>query len=513
MALSPRLELRTSQTLVMTPQLQQAIKLLQMSNLDLSQFVEQEVEKNPLLEIADGEAPADGGGASGDDWSGEDEPLRPQAETSSQTVDQSLNNDFDASTGDNAPLDADFDNVFDKDVAQAGPEDGPSLGGTYGAGAAPSGGTGNVLEETLSETPSLRAYLEEQLAGAVPTARHRMIALYIIDFINDAGYLTESIENICERLGAERGIVEETLAIVQACDPVGVGARDVAECLALQLKEKDRFDPAMAALVDNLDLLARQDFPGLMRICNVDREDLMDMLVEIRALNPKPGSAFGGEAVQTLVPDVFVRPASDGGWAIEINSETVPRVLINSRYYATVRKTASGRDEKTYLSDCLQSANWLVKALDQRARTILKVSAEIVRLQDAFLRHGISHLRPLNLRMVAEAISMHESTVSRVTANKYMATPRGVFELRYFFSSAVGTGEDGDGHSAEAVRHRIRQLIDEEPPHKILSDDKLVDLLQAEGIEVARRTVAKYRESMNIPSSVQRRRLKRVLAL
>jgi len=509
MALSPRLELRTSQTLVMTPQLQQAIKLLQMSNLDLSQFVEQEVERNPLLDVESGDAD----GVGGDDWGGEDGEPRVGADTVSQTVDQSLNNDFEASTGDNAPLDADFENVFDKDVAQSGPGDGPSLGGSYGSGNGAAAGAGNVLEQTLSETRSLRDHLEEQLVAATPTAQHRMIALYIIDFINEAGYLTEPVESICERLGADRGIVEEALALVQSCDPVGVGARDVAECLALQLKEKDRFDPAMAALVDNLELLARQDFSSLMRVCNVDREDLMEMLAEIRALNPKPGSTFGGEAVQTLVPDVFVRPASDGGWAIEINSDTVPRVLVNSRYYATVRKTANGKDEKNYLSDCLQSANWLVKALDQRARTILKVSAEIVRLQDAFLRHGISHLKPLNLRMVAEAIGMHESTVSRVTANKYMATPRGVFELRYFFSSAVGTGEDGDGHSAEAVRHRIKRLIDDESPNKILSDDKLVELLQQEGIDVARRTVAKYREAMNIPSSVQRRRLKRVLAL
>jgi RNA polymerase sigma-54 factor len=248
-----------------------------------------------------------------------------------------------------------------------------------------------------------------------------------------------------------------------------------------------------------------------MRICSVDHEDLMEMLCEIRALNPKPGAAYGGGAVQPVVPDVFVRAAPDGGWHIEINSDTIPRVLVNSRYYATVRKSFTGKDEKTYLSDCLHSANWLVKALDQRARTILKVATEIVRLQDSFLRYGISQLRPLNLRMVAEAIGMHESTVSRVTANKYMATPRGVLDMRYFFSSAVGAGEEGDAHAAEAVRHRIRRLIEEEKPAHVLSDDKLVELLHAEGIEVARRTVAKYREAMNIPSSVQRRRLKRVL--
>jgi len=287
-----------------------------------------------------------------------------------------------------------------------------------------------------------------------------------------------------------------------------VCARDLTECLALQLKDGDRFDPAMQALVGRLDLLAKHDLAALKKICGVGDEDLADMIGEIRHLNPKPGLAFGTTLVQPVVPDVFVRPRPDGSFLIELNSETLPKVLVNQSYYAEVAKTARNEKEKTYLADCLQSATWLVRALDQRAKTILKVSTEIVRQQDAFFAHGVQHLRPLNLKTVADAISMHESTVSRVTANKYMATNRGIFELKYFFTSAIAASDGGEAHSAEAVRHRIRQLIDAELPQDVLSDDTLVDKLRAAGIDIARRTVAKYREAMRIPSSVQRRREK-----
>jgi RNA polymerase sigma-54 factor len=289
---------------------------------------------------------------------------------------------------------------------------------------------------------------------------------------------------------------------------VGVCARDLTECLALQLKDRDRFDPAMQALVGHLDLLAKHDFSGLKRICGIGDEDLADMIAEIRHLNPKPGLAFGTTLIQPVVPDVFVRPRPDGGFSVELNSETLPKVLVNQTYYAEVAKTARNEKEKTYIADCMQSATWLVRALDQRAKTILKVSTEIVRQQDAFFAYGVQHLRPLNLKTVADAISMHESTVSRVTANKYMATNRGIFELKYFFTSAIAASDGGEAHSAEAVRHRIKQLIDAEAPQDILSDDTIVEKLRTAGIDIARRTVAKYREAMRIPSSVQRRREK-----
>jgi RNA polymerase sigma-54 factor len=288
-----------------------------------------------------------------------------------------------------------------------------------------------------------------------------------------------------------------------------VCARNLTECLAIQLKERDRFDPAMAALVAHLDLLAKRDLAALRKLCGVGEEDILDMVAEIRRLNPKPGLAFGSTLVQPIVPDVFVRPGPDGGWLVELNSDTLPKVLINQRYHAQVSKSARNDKEKSYFADCLQTATWLVRALDQRAKTILKVSSEIVRQQDAFFDKGVQHLRPLNLKTIADAISMHESTVSRVTANKYMATNRGIFELKYFFTTAIAAADGGESHSAEAVRHRIRQLVDAETTADVLSDDTIVEKLRAAGIEIARRTVAKYREAMHIPSSVQRRREKK----
>jgi RNA polymerase sigma-54 factor len=347
---------------------------------------------------------------------------------------------------------------------------------------------------------------------AIADPVRRMIGQYLIDLVDESGYLSGDVAATAEKLGTSTVEVEAVLAILQTLDPPGICARDLAECLAIQLKELDRYDPAMQALVARLDLVARRDFAGLKKICGVGDEDLADMIAEVRQLNPKPGLAFGSAPVQPIVPDVFVRPAPNGAWIVELNTDTLPKVLVNQRYYSEVSTTARRDTEKSYLAECLQSATWLVRALDQRARTILKVSNEIVRQQDAFFARGVEHLRPLNLKTVAEAIGMHESTVSRVTANKYMATTRGIFELKYFFTSAIAASHGGEAHSAEAVRHRIKQLIEGESCADILSDDTLVEKLREAGIDIARRTVAKYREAMRIPSSVQRRREKQAAA-
>ncbi len=355
-------------------------------------------------------------------------------------------------------------------------------------------------------------WLREQLMLAVADPVRRMIGHYLIDLVDEAGYLSGDLAAAAGKLGTSSAEVEAVLAIVQTFDPPGICARDLAECLAIQLREKDRYDPAMQALVGRLDLLARREFAALKKICAVGDEDLADMIAEIRRLTPKPGLAFGSAVVHPIVPNVFVRPAPDGAWLVELNSDTLPKVLVNQSYYAEVSATARRDAEKSYLTDCLQSATWLVRALDQRARTILKVANEIVRQQDAFFAHGVERLRPLNLKTVAEAIGMHELTVSRVTANKYMATSRGTFELKYFFTSAIAAAHGGEAHSAEAVRHRIKQLIDAETTADVLSDDTIVERLRAAGIDIARRTVAKYREAMRIPSSVQRRREKQVAA-
>lgn len=507
MALTQRLQLRQSQALVMTPQLMQAIKLLQLSNLDLAAYVEGELERNPLLDRAsDGEAPGEpappaeaaaDGDAQASDWMGEN------LETSRTAMEAQLG------TG--------LDNVFPEDSGQATPRAGADTPPPPSEWAGMSSGGGEQgdynLEAFVSAETTLADHLAEQLSMAISDPARRMIGQYLIDLVDEAGYLTGDLDTVAQKLGAPMAEVETVLGIVQGFDPVGVCARNLNECLAIQLKERDRFDPAMRALVENLPMLANRQLAALKKICGVGDEDLADMIGEIRRLNPKPGLAFGSALVQSIIPDVFVRPGPDGGWLVELNSETLPKVLINQSYYAKISKTTRADGEKNYLAECLQTATWLVRALDQRARTILKVSTEIVRQQDAFFAHGVQHLRPLNLKTVADAISMHESTVSRVTANKYMATNRGIFELKYFFTSSIASADGGDAHSAEAVRHRIKQLIDAEDPRDVLSDDTIVEKLREAGIDIARRTVAKYREAMRIPSSVQRRRVKQAAAL
>jgi RNA polymerase sigma-54 factor len=324
--------------------------------------------------------------------------------------------------------------------------------------------------------------------------------------VDEAGYLPADMSEAAQRLGILAEDVEAVVQVLQKFDPPGVCARSLSECLAIQLRDRDRYDPAMQALVEHLGLLAKRDIANLRKICGVDDEDLADMIGEIRHLDPKPGLKFGSARMQTIVPDVYVRPGPDGGWLVELNSDTLPKVLVNQTYYAELSKTIRKDGDKSYFTDCLQNATWLVRALDQRARTILKVATEIVRQQDGFFTQGVAHLRPLNLKAVADAIQMHESTVSRVTANKYMATNRGSFELKYFFTASIASADGGEAHSAEAVRHHIRQLIEGEDPAVILSDDTIVERLREAGIDIARRTVAKYREAMRIPSSVQRRR-------
>jgi RNA polymerase sigma-54 factor len=496
MALSQKLEIRQSHALVMTPQLMQAIKLLQLSNLDLATYVETELERNPLLERgSDGEAeppaerepPADERPSA--EW--EDAGFEPQGGAASERPDL----EADAAGGDDADMPA------------------PRVGGDTSSGYSEWNGGGGRgqnsdynLEAFVSAERTLADHLAEQLTLAVSDPAERMVGQYLIDMCDETGYLSGDLNQVADKLGTTTAAVEAILARLQAFDPAGVCARSLTECLAIQLRERDRFDPAMQALVAHLDLLAKRDIAGLKKICGVSEEDLVEMIGEIRQLNPKPGLAFGTTLVQPIVPDVFVRPAADGGYLVELNSETLPKVLVNQSYYAQVAKTAKGDKDKAYLADCLQTATWLIRALDQRARTILKVATEIVRQQDGFFVHGVQHLRPLNLKTVADAIAMHESTVSRVTANKYMATNRGIFELKYFFTSAIAAADGSEAHSAEAVRHRIKQLIDAESPGDVLSDDTIVERLRAAGIEIARRTVAKYREAMRIPSSVQRRR-------
>ena len=365
----------------------------------------------------------------------------------------------------------------------------------------------NSLERTLAHDATLRDHLTDQLSIAALDGERRLIGASLIDVIDEAGYCRVDLDEIATRLVVPRETVEEVLKVIQGFEPTGVGARDLAECLALQLKEQGRLDPIMQAFLANLELVAKRETAKLCELCGCDAEDIADMIAEIRGLTPKPGLAFGSEPVQPVIPDVFVREGADGGWHVELNSDTLPRLLVNQRYYTKINGSARDKDSKAYITDCLNNANWLVKSLDQRARTIMKVATEIVRQQDGFLTYGVRHLRPLNLRTIADAITMHESTVSRVTSNKYISTPRGLFELKYFFTASIQAVNGAEAHSAEAVRDRIREMIDNEAAD-VLSDDRIVALLTADGVNIARRTVAKYREAMRIPSSVERRRMK-----
>ncbi|PWC92732.1 RNA polymerase factor sigma-54 [Azospirillum sp. TSO5] len=535
MALAQRLDLRQAQTLVMTPQLQQAIKLLQLSNIELSDFVDREIEQNPLLERDSG--PSDGGsdpvvgdGAGGEAPGGLDGPggmeanglsvdglngrddgpaLAPSDGRTRDTVEMTSSDTMASSS--EAPLDTDFENVYGDDRFSDGSDGGSEVYGSYGerGGRSSFDDDDSNLEATLTSEKNLRDHLTEQLKIDLPDLGDQLIGLALIDMLDEAGWLVGfDAQAMAEQLGCDVERVERVLAACQRFDPPGIFARSLKECLAIQLREKNRLDPAMAALLDNLELLAARNLPAIMKVCGVDAEDVADMVVDIRKLNPKPALAFDHTPAQLVTPDILMRANPGGGWLIDLNPDTLPRVLVNHRYFARISDSARNKADKEYISERFQSANWLVKSLHQRATTILKVASEIIRQQDAFFIHGVSHLRPLILRDIAEAIGMHESTVSRVTTNKFMATPRGVFELKYFFTSAIQGADGQASHSAEAVRHRIKTMIDAEKPDDVLSDDKLVEILRAEGIDIARRTVAKYREAMKIPSSVQRRRAK-----
>jgi len=498
MALAPRLDLRQSQSLVMTPQLQQAIKLLALSNLELEAFIGTELERNPLLEAGELTAQPPR----------EETPRQEEAEPRSGP-DASTDTLIDRGGGEgDAPLDVDYsaetfidDGPGDRLAMMRGNED-------FRGSAAPGGVGGEAPDFDGFAAPKTGLYEHLlQQAGAALSGTALLIAEQLIGQIDDAGYLEANLLETAYRLGVPLAEVETVLSIVQTFDPAGVAARTLAECIALQAREADRYDPAMATLIGNLDLLAKGQIAHLRRICGVDEEDMADMIRELRGYDPKPGLQFSSERPALVVPDIFVRPASDG-WSIEINGATLPRLLINRRYHIQLAGGARDKAARAWLSECLASANWLIKALDQRQRTILRVTEEIVRRQDGFFRHGVTHLRPLTLRAIAEQVDLHESTISRVTSNKYLSCPRGTFELKYFFTSAIASADGGEAASAEAVKSHIRQLIAEEQPKAILSDDAQVDLLRARGFDIARRTVAKYREAIGLGSSVQRRRQK-----
>ena len=488
--ITQRLDLRQAQQLIMTPQLQQAIKLLQLNNIELNEFLEEELAQNPLLEKAEPEGEGD-----------------KSHEAPESTSDSTSESEPDG-------MQAEFDDTWTgNDAATPQP-----AGHDFDAGSAIIGKGGNTrfeegdesFENRMAAEKTLRDHLNEQMVMTFGDVTDRAIGSLLIDSLDESGYMRADPKTLADQLGCPLPRLEKILSTMKKFDPAGVFAANLAECLALQLEEKGTLDAPMRALLDNLELLAKHDMKTLGVLCGVNNEYLKDMIAEIRALDPKPAAKFDHMVVQTAIPDVLMKRLPKnlgGGWRVELNAETLPRVLINQQYYTEVAQHAVQKKDKDYLAERMNSASWLVRSLDQRAQTILKTAAALVEEQDAFFNYGIEFLKPLTLKDIAETIQMHESTVSRVTNNKYIGTPRGIFELKFFFTTAI-TSEDGSVHSAESIKARIKTLIESENPEAILSDDKIVDILKAEGVDLARRTVAKYREGLNIGSSVQRRRQK-----
>lgn len=501
MALGPRLDLRQTQSLVMTPQLQQAIRLLAASNLEIETFIGEALEANPLLEA--GQLSRDNEGSSSD----QDDIPREEF-TSDQLIAQGQGES-------EAPLDIDTSALDrDRDTGDGSRASGSMSDAEWGsAGSGPGGGEDLPdIEATRAAEMSLADHLDSQIGGLACNPREAFVARHIAGLLDETGYLSTDLREIAYDLGVDIDCVEDALEVIQMCDPTGVGARSLSECLAIQAREADRYDPCMAALIDNLELVARGEVARLKRICGVDDEDFADMLRELREFDPKPGLAFAPSQNDAVVPDVLLTAKDDGGWDISLNEETLPRLVVNRSYFVELSGGSADTETQGWLKEKLADAHWLIRALDQRQKTILKTAAEIVKQQDGFFRRGVSELRPLTLREVAEQIDMHESTVSRVTSNKYLHCDRGCFELKYFFSSGVASS-DGEGASSEAIKARIKALTDAEDAKKVLSDQKLADMLKEEGFDLARRTVAKYREAIGIGSSAQRRRAKKLQGL
>ncbi len=501
MSISQRQEIKQTQSLVMTPQLQQAIKLLQLTNIEINEFVGQEIERNPLLELADPSKPERGDGKA--------EII--ETNNPSENLDTAtLATKDNLPESNDEPLDINYNDYLEENYTSSGNTN-YEQSNSWSSHSNKSNhfDYNDSLEQVIENKISLTDHLLEQLNADISDPAERLIGYHLIHMLDSSGYFKSEISSVSDLIGCEENKVLEVLEKLKKFDPVGVFAKDLPECLKLQLKEKNRFDPIIEKLIENLELLAKHDQKTLLKKCEVSLEDLLEMIEEIKSLNPKPGDLYNNDIAQTVVPDVFVKKSNNFNWAVELNTETLPKVLVNRKYSSLVNNKNSSDLDKTYINEQLNSANWLVKSLEQRAQTILKVATEIVKQQNEFFSNGIKFLKPLTLKDIAEKIEMHESTVSRVTANKYIESSRGVFQMKYFFTTSITTSQGDSNLSSETVKVRIKELINNEEPDDILSDDKIVEILIKEDIDIARRTIAKYRESMNIPSSVIRRRQKK----
>ena len=500
--LKPSVQLRLGQSLTMTPQLQQAIRLLQLSTLELQAQIQETLETNPMLEAVEGDEAADTGSTEPDHASGEPDRVPngegdPEAEGLPGAGERGAGEDI----PEDLPVDSNWEDIYD---------------------VAPPGASGNrpeyegrdLFENQSGAGESLREHLMWQLNLMHVSQEDRAIAMALVDAISEDGYLTEPMESIQASLSGDMEMdlpmeeIEAVLHLVQQLDPVGSGARDLSECLLIQLRQLPAdtrwLDEAKLLVRDHLESLGSRDYRQLTRALHVGEHELQQIVSLIRSLNPRPGTLISNDTPQYVIPDVFVRK-HEGRWQVELNPDIAPRLRVNPLYASFVRRADSSQDN-VYMRNHLQEARWFIKSLQSRNETLLRVAGAIVEQQRGFLEYGEEAMKPLVLRDIAEQLDMHESTISRVTTQKYMHTPRGIFEFKYFFSSHVGTADGGEC-SATAIRAMIRKLIAEEPCGKPMSDSKIAATLVERGIHVARRTVAKYREGMAIPPSNERKRL------
>jgi RNA polymerase sigma-54 factor len=492
MALAPKLEIKQTQSLLLTPELRQAIGLLQMNNLELSEMLEQELQSNPLLErendrLAD---TPDNSTPTIDDVNAEtpneyaEDPIAPDMDLSNQydDADSDIQGDTSFETADWADYNHSKSRRTDDDNF-------------------------DYVEQKLADEKSLYRLLDEQIFGHFSKPHDRLLAKVLSEHLDAAGYFRGDLTQIAQRLKTSPEKLQSVLAILKTFEPSGLFAESLSECLKIQLEDLQQLTPSFSVLLDNLPLVADRKLKELCKLCSCSPDELSTMLSALKSLNPKPAADWFCTPTSYIIPDVFVKASANGSYRVELNNMSLPRLLINQTYYAELKQN---KTTSRYLKENLSHANFLIKALHQRATTILRVTEEIVLRQYRFFEHGVEYLKPLTLKDIAEALEINESTVSRVTSHKYMSTPRGLFELKYFFSQAAGSYIGNTDTSTTAIKHKIKQLIDNETPANILSDDKLVELLGQEGIKIARRTVAKYREALGIETSAQRKRHKRI---
>jgi len=480
MQISQNLKLKQSQSLVMTPQLQQAIKLLQLNNLELSNLINKELEENPFLENQNSEEAVD------------------VQEEKTNEIDESFSSGESQS---DEPKNEDYENRWDVETSSMN-----YSRNTNNESLDP----GSIVEQTYAEKVTLKSILTNQAHLEFSDEKDRRISEILIDYIEPSGWFLQSLDEIESFSGFESDAIESVLKRMQKFEPSGVFARNLKECLSIQLQNTDPFSEKNITVVENLELLGEGNLKELQKITGMRDDELKESIKKIRLLNPKPGLKYSDENLDLLSPDVIVMKNNNDEWSVELNNSTLPKITVNNEYIREIESLKCNETDKKFISENINSAKWLIKAIEQRNITTLKISSEIINQQKEFFEKGKKFLKPMILKDVAKKIDMHESTVSRVTSNKLILTPRGIFEMKIFFSASINSMNDGESHSAASVRESLKKLITNEPLNSPFSDEALVSKLQLEGINLARRTVAKYRELLNIPSSSIRRRMMKI---